>query len=109
MLVIIIIGLCQIHVVYQKCDKTIAASCNCAVAVRSGDDVFVLDRCFRHTKPFNRLRGHTEDTTYLKTVLHLNGDLTPATRIHRKDDGLKYIVGSILICGCISLGSYLLL
>ena len=32
---------------YQRCGVDIDASCNCGVAVQSGDDVFVLERCFR--------------------------------------------------------------
>ena len=84
----------QIHTVYQKCDNNIPASCNCAVAVRSGDDVFVIDRCFRQTKPFNRLKGATKNLTYMIAELYLNGKLTPATRVYRKDDGMKYIVSS---------------
>ena len=34
----------QVHVVYQRCSQSIQASCNCAVAIQSGDDVFVVDR-----------------------------------------------------------------
>ena len=29
------------------CSSTVSASCNCAVAVRSADDVIVMDRCYR--------------------------------------------------------------
>lgn len=41
-------GLYQVHAIYQRCGPRVNASCNCGVAVQSGDDVLVIERCFRN-------------------------------------------------------------
>ena len=73
----------QVQVIYQKCDQSTNASCNCAVAVKSGDDVFVLDKC--------RRKGQTGQIT-ASAIVYANGNLTKGTRVFRKDGGLRYDV-----------------
>ena len=63
------------------------------MAVQSGDDVIVIDRCGRQTPPFNRLHGHARTTfTKLSVDLYLNGGLTLGTKIYEESDGKKYII-----------------
>ena len=83
----------KVHVIYQKCGPRVPASCNCAVAVQSGDDVIVIDRCFRDRKPFNRISGtYNAHVTKMSVDLYLNGDLTPGTTIFEESDGKKYFI-----------------
>ena len=69
--------------VYQRCTPGGNASCTCAVSVKSGDDVFTVSKC--------RGLDSTEDPI-LKTVLYINGDLTPGTRVFIKDEGIRFEV-----------------
>ncbi|XP_035829885.1 uncharacterized protein LOC106014199 isoform X2 [Aplysia californica] len=57
------------------------AACNCGVAIKSGDDVIVLDRCgFKRGGP----------SIPLKPQVYYNNELTPGTKIDReKDDAYK--------------------
>ena len=84
----------QVHVIYQLCGHLVSASCNCAVAVQSGDDVIVIDRCVRKRKPFTQLDGTvvTDPLTVMSVNLFLNGQLTPGTHIYQDGDGKKYFV-----------------
>jgi len=88
----------QVNAVYQRCERDVLATCNCAVMVRSGDDVLVIDRCVRrrHRMPPPQA-GYSDDRGPAMTVaLYLNDQLTPGTRIHQLADGRKYIVRVIL-------------
>lgn len=60
------------------------ASCNCAIAVRSGDDVIVVDIC-----GVKRKRGKKIP---LKAYMYLNGDLTSGTSIISYKNGINYKV-----------------
>lgn len=85
----------QVHAIYQKCHPNLEATCNCGVAVQSGDDVIVIDRCFRRqlTVPALRSRLSPDDPpSTMKIQLFLNGNLTPGTKIHEDADGKKYFV-----------------
>lgn len=84
----------KVHVIYQKCGPGVTASCNCGVAIQSGDDVIVIDRCYRRRQPFNRIMGNNLDPyfTYLTIDLYLNNDLTPGTTIFEEAEGKKYFV-----------------
>lgn len=65
------------------------------MAVQSGDDVIVIDRCFRRhlAVPAVRSRLSSDDpTSTMKVQLFLNGNLTPGTKIHEDADGKKYFV-----------------
>lgn len=79
----------QIQVAYQACNTNTTESCSCAVAIKSGDDVFVLDRCRLHS---NYCSEGDESCRLLRAVLYLNGELTPGTRIFQTDGGLGYQV-----------------
>ncbi|CAI9738780.1 Willebrand factor D and EGF domain-containing [Octopus vulgaris] len=70
-----------VHTFYRSCNNH--ASCNCAVAVQSGDDVIVIDRC-----------GPTKKTKKGSTTitLYLNDELTEGTRIIQLYGGRKYMV-----------------
>lgn len=81
----------KVQLIYQSCGTSTpnGESCNCGVAVRSGDDVFVVDRC--RLKP----EACTDaDCRMMKVTLFVNGDLTPGTRIFKTDGGLSYEVRS---------------
>ena len=84
----------QVHAIYQQCGHLMLASCNCAVAVQSGDDVIVIDRCTRKRRPFLHIDGTYDDDplTVMSVDLYLNGELTEGTRVYEESDGKKYIV-----------------
>lgn len=84
----------QVHAIYQKCRPNLLASCNCGVAVQSGDDVIVIDRCLRRQLrvPDFRSRWSSESGPAMVIQLFLNGDLTQGTKIHKDADGKKYLV-----------------
>lgn len=70
----------QVRSFYKKCNNV--ASCNVAVAVKSGDDVIIFDYTQPTSKPRFQIR-----------VLK-NGDLTAGTRIKRMRDGKTFKVKS---------------
>ncbi|GAB1607640.1 hypothetical protein Ahia01_001047900 [Argonauta hians] len=70
-----------VHTFYQSCASTV--SCNCGVAVKSGDDVIVIDRC----ESTRRNRNQP-----ILITLYNNGELTPGTRIYSLDGGNKFKV-----------------
>ena len=77
----------QVHTFQRRCNRH--AACHCAVAIRSGDDVIVIDSCgARRTS--NRRPG----TVAIRMIL--NGELTPHTRILRINNGKGYKVGGKL-------------
>jgi len=88
----------QVNAVYQRCERDVLATCNCAVMVRSGDDVLVIDRCVRQRQRMPPpLVGYSDDySPLMSVVLYLNGKLTPGTRIHQLANGHKYIVSPCL-------------
>ena len=84
----------QVHVFYRKCGNI--ASCNCAVAARAGDDVFIIDKC-----------GPSAQNTlgfYPLTVrLFRNGLLTPGFKLLSRFEGREHKVlmhRSILALHC---------
>ena len=81
----------QVQALYKECGNN-GASCNCAVMVRSHDDVVVIDRCSS---------VHHTNGPPLDVRLYLNGELTPGTSIKRFVDGKKYRVWRIS-SGCCS-------
>ena len=64
------------------------ATCNCAFAIRTRDDVILIDRC--GTKKTEEL---SEDTPITVKML-LNGNLTRGTSVRSVDGGKKYYVWS---------------
>ena len=57
-------------------------TCICTIAVQSGDDVLVLNKCQENEDPdgFSLIPGE------LTTQLYLNGELTPGTYIYSLPD-----------------------
>ena len=86
----------QVNAVYQRCERDVLATCNCAVMVRSGDDVLVIDRCIRrrHAMPPPIYGFSNEHATVMSVVLYLNDKLTAGTRIHQLANGRQYIVST---------------
>ena len=73
----------QVQAIYQRCSTepgAQSATCTCAVAVKSGDDVFVVDRC-------RRTGQTTDDDTVMRAVMFVNGDVTPGTRVFSQAEG----------------------
>lgn len=72
---------------YQRCESNQSsdATCNCGVAVKSGDDVFVVERCRKDDGADQPIRAQ----------LYLNGNLTMGTFIFSEYDGQRYHVGLI--------------
>ena len=68
----------QVHTTVEKCYNTVA--CTCAVSIRSGDDVIVVDSC--------RERALAKGGNMMVDVL-LNGELTPGTLILSENNGRK--------------------
>ena len=62
------------------------AACHCAIAIRSGDDVILIDSCGPDATPETRM-------PQIEVRLYLNGDLTPGTEIIQYDGGRTYKVG----------------
>ena len=74
----------QVHSFYRDCDgRPRGATCNCAVAIRSGDDVIIMDRCFGDGQFGNKIRRNAP----LDIQLYLNGELTPGTVVTRLRGG----------------------
>lgn len=77
-----IYSLCfQVHVFLTSCANILnfRATCTCAVAVQSGDDVIVFDRCGLLFGPMN-------------VMSYINGELTPGTNVYSFDNGASYRV-----------------
>lgn len=84
---------------YRSCNGK--ASCNCAVAVRSGDDVIVVDRC-------GPTMGKSSKKTPMTLKMFLNGALTEGTEVLRKAGGKKYIVSCVARIKKVSVKLYIL-
>ena len=72
-----------VHVFQRKCNDF--AACLCAIAIRSGDDVIVIDSCGPNETPVSR-------TPQLEVRLYLNSGLTPGTQIEQYNGGTSYKV-----------------
>ncbi|KAJ8316790.1 hypothetical protein KUTeg_004694 [Tegillarca granosa] len=73
----------SVHTFYRSCNGK--ASCNCAVAIKAGDDVILIDKC--GPKSANSLGFYP--ITYR---LYRNGQLTPGFKLLRFDEGRKFLV-----------------
>lgn len=83
----------QVQVAYYRCTRE--ATCLCAVAVQSGDSVFVADQCSRSSRaalcrdnPYFCTRGPQEVRMYF------HDEVTPGTRIFRRKRGTFFEVGT---------------
>ena len=69
----------QVHGFYRDCGGPV---CNCAAAIKSGDDVIVFDRCGAM-----RDADHAKKDKVIEKTVYLNGDLTAGTVV--RDLGKK--------------------
>ena len=66
----------QIRTFYRQCN---GPTCNCAAAVKSGDDVIVFDRCGAVVD-----KDHAKKTNKdVQIQMYINGELTIGTQVHR--------------------------
>ena len=70
-----------VHTYQRVCNDGV--TCNCAVAIRSGDDVLVVDRCGVQKNDLSEV---------MSLSLYLNGELTPGTRIYKLSGGREFMV-----------------
>jgi len=77
-----------VHAFQRRCQ--VQASCFCTIAIRSGDDVFVIDTCGSNETPVSR-------TPQLEVRLYLNNDLAPGTQIEQYNGGKRYKVSTDLV------------
>ena len=73
----------EVHTFQRRCNGH--AACHCIIAIRSGDDVIVIDSCGPAETPKSR-------TPQIEVRLYLNGDLTPGTKIEQYNGGREYKV-----------------
>ncbi|CAH1783178.1 unnamed protein product [Owenia fusiformis] len=78
----------EVQVIYQRCTAGQDGTCNCAVAIRSGDSVLVIDRCRRNVTDWRR----EYNINIMNVTLFIYKDLTPATRFFQRADGFRYEV-----------------
>lgn len=81
----------QVQAIYQRCSRGSRATCNCGVAVRSGDFVFFADRCRRKAAV---CRGsHRRGCGDLLETYSYEWDSIPAgTRVFRHNGGRDFEV-----------------
>ena len=79
----------QVQAIYQKCNRK--ATCNCGVAVKSGDFVFFADRCRRKSAECNS-RHRTGCGDLLETYTYEWDNIPAGTRIFRNDGGRTFDV-----------------
>ena len=72
-----------VHTFQRRCNNH--AACHCTIAIRSGDDVIVIDVCGPNGTPASRI-------PQIEVQLYLNGDLTPGTTIEQYNGGTAYKV-----------------
>ena len=77
----------QIRLFTRSCNGR--AACNCAVAVKSGDDVILFDRCGPEQQ--------AADSRPIEVHMLVNGELTAGTHVVRKEDGKTYEVCSFCL------------
>lgn len=78
----ILITYIQVHGFFRKCNKNRAA-CNCAVSIKSNDDVVLFDHC--GPLPSSK-------TPPLDIKVYRNGNFTANTYIIEETEGRKYRV-----------------
>lgn len=88
----------QVHTVFQRCSPYgVNASCTCAVAVQSGDDVFVISRCrLKETREVlaRGLGVSPDDIPAMVVRLWVNGEMTQNTSISTRFSGKQFDVSS---------------
>ncbi|KAK3600843.1 hypothetical protein CHS0354_014207 [Potamilus streckersoni] len=69
----------EVRAEYKQCSPHSRATCNCAVAIKSGDDVITFRGCHQ--------------TQMMSVQIYKNNELTPGTYVKRMGCGQKYEVG----------------
>jgi len=85
----------EVHIVGQRCNGE--ATCNCAVAVRSGDTVLFVDRCRKSSllkKLKCKLTGNDKFKcpNVMKVSLWGHRRITPGTKFLKRNNGNEYMV-----------------
>ncbi|ESO81961.1 hypothetical protein LOTGIDRAFT_170497 [Lottia gigantea] len=84
----------EVRTLYKPCSKwnPKGPSCNCGVAVRSGDDVITLSGCANglYDKYSKHKHHHSHHANPISVQMYKNGELTPGTRVRRLGCGQKY-------------------
>ena len=88
--------------------------CNCALFIKSGDDVIKISRCTTETPTGRRNGGFfgglfgggrgNQNNNPMEVFLYQNGDLTPNTKLYELDNGNTYEVNTE---DCITLFIYI--
>lgn len=86
----------QVHTFFLNCNGH--ASCNCAVAVQSGDDVILIDQCEQSHN--TKTKKGKKKRKPLDVKMFLNGDLTEGTIVERRGGGKYYTVRYIMEIVC---------
>ena len=81
----------QVNTRLERCGQTV--SCNCAVAVKAGDDVIVVDRCQRRRRN-DAFGGQFPDgwRTLHRHALEQGRDWVHGLHIYEYDEGRKFTV-----------------
>ncbi|KAL3863376.1 hypothetical protein ACJMK2_005133 [Sinanodonta woodiana] len=74
----------EVRAEYKKCSPNARATCNCAVAIKSGDDVITFRGCQNSQHHQNPM---------MTVQIYKNNELTPGTYVKRMGCGQKYEVG----------------
>ena len=73
----------EVRTFFRACNEAKeSASCICAVAIKTNDDVIVLDKC-------GAGRGQTDENRPVTVNMYVNGQLEPGTRVIRLKGGRK--------------------
>nr|XP_034327587.1 uncharacterized protein LOC105328884 [Crassostrea gigas] len=73
----------EVRTYYRRCN--LRAACNCAVAIKSGNDVILVDVC-------GPSRGASTKRTIFTIKMYLNGELTPGTEVISHNGGKTFEV-----------------
>ncbi|XP_064612523.1 uncharacterized protein LOC135476426 [Liolophura sinensis] len=84
----------RVHTVFQQCSLYgVNASCTCAVAVQSGDDIFVVSRCRLREAREALAKGlgvSPDDIPAMVVRLWVNGEMTQNTSIATRFSGKQF-------------------
>jgi len=72
-----------VHTFQRRCYNH--AACHCTIAIRSGDDVVIINNCGPGGMQVSRI-------PQIEVRLYLNGVLTPGTKIEQYNGGTTYKV-----------------
>ena len=85
------ICLLQVHSVQVACGFLVA--CNCAMVVKSGDDIIKIDRC--------PTEGGLNANIPTQVFVYTNGELTQGTYIYNEENSNNYKVPICILLSCL--------